>query len=226
MAAQALVAQRRPRTYFRCRLSSPPTTFGNPSTLNPEQSLVIRSWCGAKRMILQNKPNFPNTKMHPTPCIEMTYGNIILSDNPKNKPNLTQFSVGAGFGALGLVLGICLVFWISCLGFCPRPIAAPCPLSSACHGEAPWAKPGTYPKPLSCPNSFCRQSMILQNKPNFQKPKINLTLYSKMAYERVVLSDNPKNKPNSHFLSGLGFGFWILGFVWYFGFRAWDFITW
>jgi len=43
-------------------------------------------------VILQNKPNFPKTKMHINLYQETAYENIAPSNNPKNKPNQTQFS--------------------------------------------------------------------------------------------------------------------------------------
>jgi len=55
-------AERRPRTYFQYHISFLPVILCNPSTLNPEQSLVLRSWCGAKRMIMQNEPNFQKSE--------------------------------------------------------------------------------------------------------------------------------------------------------------------
>ena len=129
---------------------------------------------------------------------------------------------------------ICLGFRISCLGFYLWPMAVPCSLPSACLGEAPWAKPGPLlasaeplwqsralclPRrshfgkagPTACPNSSCWQGVIMQNKANFQKTKMNLTLYSKMAYEKNICSDNPKNKANqTQFSFSVGFGIWVL----------------
>jgi hypothetical protein len=53
-----------------------------------------------------------------------------------------------------------------------------------------------YPKPLSCPNSLCRQSVILQNEPNLQKTKMNLNPCPKMAYEKNHPSRLCENEPN------------------------------
>jgi len=86
-------AERRPRTYFRCRVRLLPIALVNPPTFNAEQPLVLRSWCGAKRIIMQNKPNFQKTKIALNPLLEMTYEKMAAADDPKNKPNRTQFSI-------------------------------------------------------------------------------------------------------------------------------------
>jgi len=84
---------------------------------NPPESPVCPYFSCRLSVILQNKANFQKTKMNLKPCPERRYEKYHPSRLCKNKPNQTQFSVVAGFGALGLVLGICLVFWIWCLGF-------------------------------------------------------------------------------------------------------------
>jgi len=53
-----------------------------------------------------------------------------------------------------------------------------------------------HPKPLSCPNSLCRQSVIMQNEPNFQKTKMNLTVCSERRYEKNHPSRLCENEPN------------------------------
>jgi len=76
-----------------------------------------------------------------------------------------------------------------------RPLSSViCPLSSTCLGEATLAKPGAYPKPLFCPNSFCRQSVILQNKPNLKKCETALILCLQKIYETATPRNCRKNK--------------------------------
>jgi hypothetical protein len=38
----------------------------------------------------------------------------------------------------------------------------------------------------------------MQNEPNSQKPKITLIPFSVMTYEKITLSNDPKNEPNSN----------------------------
>jgi len=83
------------------------------------------------------------------------------------------------------------------------------------HGWAAWnCKPGTAfdirnssssalcllscPYRLSCPNPSCRQSVIMQNEPNCQRTKMNLTFYSEITYENTTLSCTPKNEPKTY----------------------------
>jgi hypothetical protein len=39
---------------------------------------------------------------------------------------------------------------------------------------------------------------FMQNKPNFQKPKMNVTTVKTMNYEQRTMNDANKNKPNSN----------------------------
>ncbi len=54
------------------------------------------------------------------------------------------------------------------------------------------------PPCLFCPNSCCWQGVIMQNKANFQKTKMNLTPCSEGTYAKNTPSDYPKNEPNSN----------------------------
>jgi len=47
---------------------------------------------GPRAVILQNKPNLGKVQMNPSPCLKMTYEEKCSPDDPKNKPNQTQFS--------------------------------------------------------------------------------------------------------------------------------------
>jgi hypothetical protein len=55
-----------------------------------------------------------------------------------------------------------------------------------------------YPKHLSCPNSLCRQSVISQNEPNFQKTKMNLIPCSEMTYEGIYPLRRPEKRTQSN----------------------------
>ena len=83
-------AERRPRTYFRCRVRLPHITLANPLTFTAEQPLVLRSWCGAKRMILQNKPNLQKCETNRNLCPERTYETATAHNSRKNKANLQK----------------------------------------------------------------------------------------------------------------------------------------
>jgi len=80
-------AERRPRTYFQSCATFHPITFTDPLTLTSVESFSIRSWCGARGVILQNKPNFSKTKTSLITYLIMSYEKNILPANPKNKPN-------------------------------------------------------------------------------------------------------------------------------------------
>jgi len=80
-------AERRPRTYFRYSATFFPFTFGNPVAFDPEHAFCLRNWCGAKRVIMQNKPNFQKTKMNPNLCSERPYEN---KSPPPSPPKQTQ----------------------------------------------------------------------------------------------------------------------------------------
>jgi len=83
-------AERRPRTYFHYRVSFPHITLANPLTFTAEQPLVLRSWCGAKRMILQNKPNLQKCETNRNLCPERTYETATAHNSRKNKANLQK----------------------------------------------------------------------------------------------------------------------------------------
>jgi hypothetical protein len=70
-----------------------------------------------RETVEKTKPICKNEKTNLTFCLKMTYEEKCPSTDPKNKPNQTQFSIGAClgcgfwnlFGTLGLVLGIWLL---------------------------------------------------------------------------------------------------------------------
>jgi len=103
----------------------------------------------------------------------------------ENKPNLTQFSVGVGFGALGLVLGICLVFWIWCLGFYYL-VTATNESRATSHGPALRSPKGEGGS----------RATIMQNKPNLQKCETNRILCPERTYETTTARNSRKNKAN------------------------------
>jgi len=80
-------AERRPRTYFQNPVSVLPVTSANPAAFNPEQPLALRNMCGAKGVILQNKPNLQKCKTTLNHSKKRTCENTTLPSNPKNKPN-------------------------------------------------------------------------------------------------------------------------------------------
>jgi hypothetical protein len=61
-----------------------------------------------------------------------------------------------------------------------------------------------YPKPLPCPNSLCRQSVIMQNEPNFKKTKMDLNICSERRYEKNHPSRLCENEPKTNPIFELG----------------------
>jgi hypothetical protein len=70
----------------------------------PHHSKLNAVRCPLNAVIMQNEPNFQKTKTNLNPCSEMTYEGNCPSDDPKNEPKRTQFSIGA---CLGLVRHSC-----------------------------------------------------------------------------------------------------------------------
>jgi len=175
-----MAAQSRLSCPVRCAAISQGLIFPSypklPSCPNPSR------W---QSVILQNKPNFPKLKIPITSCSEMTYENKPPSPPPskqtQSNPIFSWCRVWSfGFGAWNL-FGI---------------------LDSVLSPRRSKAKPGGILllgdcTPESRATSPESRDTILQNKPNFQKPKMNLNLYPEVAYENIILPDDPKNKPNS-----------------------------
>jgi len=126
-------AERRPRTYFHLSIDRISTSI-NSHTAPATQCVTLRNRCGAKRMILQNKANFPKFKTILISYIIRTYEIIVLPDNPKNKPNSNPI----------FELGI-------------HPSADPAPASATASRD-------TVHGPLVTSHDFAKQTQFWENK--------------------------------------------------------------
>ncbi len=172
MATQCLVAQRRPRTYFRHPVNFLAITFSNPSTFNAEQTLALRNRCGAKRAILQNKPNLQKCETNRNLCPERTYETTTTHNSRKNKPN---------FQARRQAERRPRTYFHYRVSFSPITLSNPYTLN---------------PEQALVLRSWCgTKRTILQNKPNLQKIKTNLISCLKMTYEKIPSATNPKTNP-------------------------------
>jgi len=61
----------------------------------PVSSIQYRVSIAQKELIMQNKPNFPNTQMNISTAITMDYVNIRLRSRFKNKAKQTQFKANS-----------------------------------------------------------------------------------------------------------------------------------
>jgi hypothetical protein len=67
----------------------------------------------------------------------------------------------------------------------------------ACRGVA-FCKPGSSLAPLHLSRILYKSTLFMQNKPNFQKAKMNVNIYNIKDYQNFIPLAGYKNKPNSN----------------------------
>ena len=153
---------------------------------------------------MQNKPNFPDAKMNVTTSLTKDYQNIRPRSPLQNKPNLQSHHASNGnplppnnpadyknakqnqFPKSSNERNYCHDKGLSKYSL----LADPCKTNPICNPTTP-AMESTAPQPPS-------QLQKMQNKPNFQKAKINLTSYRNMDYENYAFENHEKTNPISN----------------------------
>jgi len=168
---------------------------------------------------MQNKPNPQNQEPTLTPYPKKNYAKTTAPQPQKNKPktNPIPSSFVPRPSSRAFTLPPRPHKSTSCL---PPPIKKPIPATSGFRNFAfcifsllasrfigfefslPTLSPKSAQFSLSafqlCAKTERNHHPFMQNKPNLQKPKPNLTLYPKKLYKDFLLPGNQKNKPNSN----------------------------
>ena len=131
----------------------------------PPKPPIPPSLTASYNPFMQNKPNFQNAKTGLTHYPQKDYENVHLSRPRKNKPNFPIED-----RSLSRLVGAALLFRA---------------FSFSCF---------EFVSDLDI-RILCFNPTIMQNKPNFQKPEMNLTPYCKRAYGDFRVCSPRKNKP-------------------------------